>query len=175
MEKGRQFAIFTENQSVLASIEGVCGLYNNQMGKPQKALEYLEKTLQISKGVASFAYAEMAKSHYMMDNYLQALDCLKKVKYPTHTPFKYDYLHIWSAKVYEGLCLYKLNKTLEGEAAIKAGIEKLEIAGVSKALAFAYKSLSEVYSSSGNFEAAFAALKKSNEIEDLAKENRLYY
>lgn len=175
MDKGRQFAIFTENHSVLASIEGIYGLYCNQLGNPRKALEYLDKAYQISKGVTAFVHAEKAKSFYMLTEYQHALDMIKLVKYPTHIPFKYDYLHIWSSKVYEGLCLNKLNKAKEAIVVIKVGIEKLEVVGESKALAFAYKSLSEVYSDLEDFENAFAALKKSNELEEFTKENKLYY
>ena len=175
IDKARQFATFTENHSVLASIEGVCALYHNHLGKPSKALEYLDKALQISKGVTAFVYAEKAKSLYMMGEYQQALDSIKLVKYPTYTPFKYDYLHILSSMVYEGLCLTKLGKHEEAIDEIKAGIKKLEIVGESKALAFAYKSLSEVYSDMEDFENAFATLKKSNELEEFTKDNKLYY
>jgi tetratricopeptide (TPR) repeat protein len=84
-------------------------------------------------------------------------------------------LHIWSTKIYEGLCLYRTGRSTEAIDVIKSGIEKLEIAGESKALAFAYKSLSEVYSNLEDFENAFAALKKANEVDELVKDNKIYY
>jgi transcriptional regulator with XRE-family HTH domain len=175
IDKARQFAVFTDNHRVLASIEGVCGLYYNKLGKPEKALEYLDTAIELSYKVAAFALTEKAKSFYMLGKYQQALESIKHIKYPEYIPFKYDYLHIWSSKVYEGLSLSKVGRSKEATETIKSGIEMLEIVGESKALAFAYKSLSEVYSDMEDFENAFAALKRSNEIEELAKDNKLYY
>lgn len=175
IDKARQFAVFTDNNKVLAVIEGVCGLYYNQLGKSEKSLEHLDAALKLSKEIAAFALAEKAKSLYILGKYQQALDSIKLIQNPDYIPFKYDYLHIWSSKVYEGLSLSKIGKVKESIEAIKAGIEKLEIVGESKVLAFAFKSLSEVYSDMKDFENAFAALKKSNEIEEFAKENKLYY
>jgi transcriptional regulator with XRE-family HTH domain len=175
IDKARQFAVFTDNNRVLASVEGVCGLYYNKLGKPEKALEYLDTALELSNKVAAFALAEKAKSFYMLGQYQQALESIKHIEYPDYIPFKYDYLHIWNSKVYEGLSLSKIGRSKEAAGTIKTGIEMLKIVGESKALVFAYKSLSEVYSDMDDFENAFAALKKSNEIEELAKDNKLYY
>lgn len=175
MGKARQFAVFTDNSNVLASIEVACGMFANQAGKPKEAMEYLSKALNLSTVITAFVYTEKAKALYMLEDYEQALDALKLMEYPNYTPFKYDYLHIWSSKVYKGLCLNKLGRAKEAEAEIKQGIEKLQVVGESKTLAFAYKSLSEIYSDMKDFENAFTALKKANEIEEYAKENKLYY
>lgn len=175
INKARQFAIFTDNNHVLAAIEWVRGFYYNELGKPEKAIEYLETALKLSKEIAAFAHIEKAKSYYILGKYQEALKSIKLVQNPDYIPFKYDYLHIWSAKIYEGLSLCKMGKSREATAIIKAGIEKLEIVGESKALAFAYKSLSEVYSNIEDFESAFTALKKANEIEIIAKKNKLYF
>ncbi|MGB7605823.1 MAG: helix-turn-helix transcriptional regulator [Lutisporaceae bacterium] len=175
MNKARQFAIFTDNINVLASIEVGCGMYANQTGRPKEALEYLNKVLVPSTVIAVFVYTEKAKALYMLEEYRQALDTLKLVQYPSYTPFRYDYLHIWSSKVYKGLCLNKLGNTKEAVEDIKQGIEKMQVVGESKTLAFAYKSLSEVYSDMKDFESAFEALKRANEIDEFAKENKLYY
>ena len=175
IEKARQFAIFTENNVVLSSIEGACGLYCNQKNQPEKAIEYLEKALKLSEQITAFANTEKAKSLYILKKYQLSLDTLKFIEYPQYTPFKYDYLHIWSSKIYKGLILNKLGKSEQAIEAIKIGIEKIEIVGESKVLAFAYKSLSEVYSDMEDFENAFATLKKSNELEEFTKDNKLYY
>lgn len=175
MGKSRQFAIFTDNNNALSNIEGICGMYANQSGNPNEAIKYLDKSLALSTGSAAFTYTEKAKSLYLLEEYQHALDTLKHIQYPSYTPFKYDYLHIWSSKIYKGLILNKLSKTKEAIEEIKQGIKKLEIVGSSKTLAFAYKSLSEVYSDMEDFENAFVTLKKSNELEEFAKENKLYY
>jgi transcriptional regulator with XRE-family HTH domain len=175
MGKSRQFAIFTDNNNALSNIEGICGMYENQSGNPSEAIKYLDKSLALSTGSAAFAYVEKAKSLYLLEEYQHALATLKHIQYPNYTPFKYDYLHIWSSKIYKGLILNKISKTKEAIEEIKQGIKKLEIVGNSKTLAFAYKSLSEVYSDMGDFENAFVTLKKSNELEEFAKENKLYY
>lgn len=175
LDKARQFAIFTDNNHVLASIDAACSMFANLAGKPREAIEYLNKALTLSTGIAAFAYTEKAKALYLLGEYQQALDTVKLVQYPNYTPFKYDYLHIWSSKVYKGLCLNKLGNTKDAVIEIKQGIEKMQVVGESKVLAFAYKSLSEVYSDMKDFESAFTALKTANEIEEFAKENKLYY
>lgn len=175
MEKARQFALFTDNKNVLSSIEAICGMYQNHLGAPQKAVEHLQKSLKISQGAAAATYVELAKSYYAMEKYQVALDTLEFIQYPDYIPFRYDYLHIWSSQVYKGLCLNKLGKSQEALAAVKLGIEKMEIVKESKALALAYKTLSEIYSQIGDYENAFAALKQANGIEEISKENKLYY
>ncbi len=175
MDKGRQFAQFTENHTVLASIEGICGMYQIEMGQPLNALNYLEQALKYSEKAWGFVYTEKAKALYLLKRYDESLAAVRQVEYPSYTPFKYDYLHLWSSKIYEGLSLHKLGKQQEALQCILSSIEKMDIVGVSKSLAFAYKSLSEVYSGSGDYEKAFAALKKSNELEELAQKNKLYY
>ena len=175
LEKAKQFATFTDNSGILSSIEGIRGLYANQIGRFREAIDYLDKALALSTGVAAFAYTEKAKSLYMLEEYQEALNTLKNVQYPNYTPFKYDYLHIWSSKIYKGLALSKISKTKEAIEEINQGIDKMQVVGNSKTLAFAYKSLSEVYSDISDFENAFEALKKSNELEEFAKNNKLYY
>lgn len=175
MEKARHFAIFAEKYDNLASIEAVCGMYRNLTGDYPKAIEYLDLALQYSDVISDFAHSEKSKSYYFLGQYQAALDLIRLIKYPKYIPFKYDYLHIWSSKTYEGLCLSKLGRPQEAVAAIKQGIEKMEVVNNSKTLAFAYKSLSEVYSDMGDYENAFAALKQANEISEIVKEHRLYY
>jgi len=175
IDKARQFASFTDNTNVLASIEVACGMFANQTGRPKEAIEYLNRILVPSAVISIFVYTEKAKALYMLEEYQQALDTLKLVQYLNYNPFKYDYLHIWSSKIYKGLCLNKLGNTTDAIAEIKQGIDKLQVVGESKTLAFAYKSLSEVYSDMKDFESAFEALKKANEIDEYAKENKLYY
>lgn len=175
INKSRQFAIFTDNNTALSNVEGICGMYANQAGKPREAIEYLDKSLALSTEISALAYKEKAKAYYLLEEYQHALDTLKHIQYPNYTPFKYDYIHIWSSKVYEGLILHKLSKSKEAIEKINQGIEKMQVVGRSKNLAFAYKSLSEIYSDMGDFEKAFATLKKSNELEEYAKENKLYY
>lgn len=174
-EKGRQFAVFTGNNTVLASIDFICGLVYNQLGDPQKSLPYLDRCLSLSEELAGFGYTEKAKAYYSLGEYQQALEAIDRVIYPKYTPFKYDYLHIWSSKVYKGLCLHKLGRSEEALTVIRQGIEKMEVISVSKSLAFAYQSLSEVYSSLEDFENAFSALKKANDLKEEAQQRNLYY
>ncbi|MDF2473411.1 MAG: helix-turn-helix family protein [Anaerocolumna sp.] len=173
--KAMQFATFTENQITLSSIESIIGKFKNQSGDPGEAIVHLQKSLQISDITAPHTYSELAKSYYMLGDYYKAIDSVKQIVYPIFTPFKYDYLMIWSAKIYEGLSLMNLGSYFEGIEALKYGIEKMEVIKESKTLALAYRSLSEVYSKTGNFEEAFTALKRGNEIEEIAKNKNIYY
>jgi tetratricopeptide (TPR) repeat protein len=175
LAKSMQFAAFTENQIALSSIEGIIGKFKNQAKKPEEAMIHLQKALQLSDITAPHIYSELAKSYYLLGDYKNAIDSVKQIVYPMFTPFKYDYLMIWSAKIYEGLSLMNLGSYLEGIEALKYGIEKMEVVKESRTLALAYKCLSEVYSKAGNFEEAFTTLKRGNEIEEIAKGKKLYY
>jgi tetratricopeptide (TPR) repeat protein len=68
-----------------------------------------------------------------------------------------------------------LGKKEEALQAVMQGIEKMKIFSDTKGLAHAYKALSDIYSDMGNYENAFAALKKANEIEEVAKSNKIFY
>lgn len=175
MEKASQFAIFSENNRVLASLECLLSIYENQMGEPEKAIVHLNKALGFSEVVSAFIYSEMVKTNYMMGKYQEALDIMKSLQLPNYTPFKYDYIMLWRSKTYEALCLNKLKKPKEALGAVKQGIQKMEIIGESKTLAHAYKTLSDIYSDMGDYENAFSTLKRANEIEDIAKTKKLYY
>jgi len=175
LDKARQFATFTENYAVLSSIESILGIYNNQLGEHEKAIEHLNKALEVSKAIGAFVYPELAKTYYLMKQYQLSLDMIALMQYPNYTPLKYDYLILWSSKTYEGLSLNKLGRSKEAIEAIKQGIEKMEIVGNSKTLAFAFRSLSEIYSDIEDYENAFTALKRANEISDIAKTSNLYY
>ncbi|MHB8129636.1 MAG: helix-turn-helix domain-containing protein [Mobilitalea sp.] len=175
LRKAREFAVFTDNIIIMSNIDAILGLYNNKIGKPEEAIEYLQKAMGISEITDPFVYTEMAKSYYMLKKYQQALDLIKLIQFPEYTPFKYDYLHIWSSKIYEGMCLSKLDRQRDAIIAVKQGIEKIEFLGETKALAHANKTLSEIYSELRDYETAFSTLKRANKIEEAAKVNGLYY
>jgi len=175
LRKAREFAVFADNKVILSNIDTILGLYNNKIGRPEEAIKYLQKAKGISEITDPFVYTEMTKSYYMLKEYQQALDLIKLIQYPVYTPFKYDYLHIWSSKTYEGRCLSNLGRLKEALIAVKQGIERIEYLGETKVLADAYKTLSEIYSELHDYENAFSALKKTNEIGEVVKANRLYY
>jgi len=176
IDKARQFAVFTDNCSVLSNIEGFLGLYENKVGNPAKAAEYLLKAIKLSSDVtAPILYAELAKSYYMMEEYQNALDSITKIQYPNYSQNQYDYILIWRSKIYEGLCLNQLGKQEQALAVVLEGIERINIFGATKTLAFAYKTLSEIYSKNGNYESAFSILKKANYVMEEAQQKKLYY
>lgn len=102
-----------------------------------------------------------------MGKYEVAYENIIKVDFPSYETHKFDYLNMWSSKVYEGLILNKLEKQNEAVEAIKIGIDKMCLFDNSKFLVRAYKSLSEVYSDINDFQNAFIYLKKANEIQDI--------
>lgn len=167
MKKALQFAEFTEDKECLARIYIMMGLAALESAGADKALEcaelskhYLEKELYVNFLIKGRAY-------YILGNYELAYDNIIKVTFPSYEKHRYDYLNMWSAKVYEGLILNKLKRQDEAIEAIKLGIEKMSFFGSSKFIVNAYKSLSEVYSNMNNFENAFIYLKKANEIQDI--------
>jgi tetratricopeptide (TPR) repeat protein len=174
--KARQFAMFTDNYNVLSTIEGFVGVHENKIGNPSNAVEYLLKALELSSEVvAPILYAELAKSYYMIEEYQDALDTITKIQYPNYSQNQYDYILIWESKIYESLCLSQLGKPEQALAAVLEGIEKIKVVGVTKALAFAYKTLSEIYSKNRDYESAFSILKKATDVMEEAQQKKLYY
>ncbi|WP_297427606.1 helix-turn-helix domain-containing protein [Clostridium sp.] len=179
MKKAFEFAQFSENKYCLCSIYIAFAIVALESNKPEKALEYAEEIKYLAKDLKDYAekehylyYLIKGKAYYILNNYELAYENIIKVNYPSHVRHKFDYLTMWSGKVYEGLMLSKLGKHSEGIEAIKIGIEKMSIFHKSKFLVHAYKSLSEIYSDMSDFENAFIYLKKSNEIQDLVNSDK---
>ncbi len=176
MEKARQYSVFIENNAILASIEGVWAMFYNKINNPNKALEKTAVCKQLMKKAYPVIYAQEVIAFYKMNKYSDALNAAAQVIYPRdYVPFKFDYLAILNTKIYEGLTLNKLGRINEGLAVMKEGIEIMETLGDSKILAFAYKSLSEIYSEQGDYENAFSFLKKSTTMEELTKSKKIYF
>lgn len=175
MAKAHQYAAFTDNSKALSSLEGILAMRDNQLGEPEKALEHLKKALELCETVIPFIYSEMAKTYYILEKYEQALEVIALIQIPDYGLFKYDYLLFWKYRTYEGLCLSKLGRHGEALEAVKQGIKRLEVVGESKTLAEAYRTLSDIYSETGDYEDAFSALKTANKIEEAAVMSKLYY
>lgn len=170
LKKARQFAEFRENNMSLGFIEYSLALYENTNDNPSAALEHLDKADELLGDVFSLDPVERAKSYYLLKDYTTAYEVIRKTDYSNERIHHlFDFLHLWRGKVYEGLILNKLGKSVKGIKAIKAGIQKMETVRESKYLAFAYQSLSEVYSDISNYEEAFRALKTADEIKNNIK------
>jgi transcriptional regulator with XRE-family HTH domain len=175
MKKAKQYAEFTENKKFLRYLELLWAFYENKMNNPHAALEHIRLSEGGYDKVIFIYYLQKGIAYYLLGEYEKALENIRFMDYPTDAHHKFDYQNIWSAKIYEGLILNKLNGYNEAVEAVKMGIDKMEIFSEpeSKQLAFAYKSLSEIYSHGEEFEAAFKALKKANDIEDFLKTKRV--
>lgn len=173
IEKALQFAILTNDNYCLARIyamKGIAAVENNDaediMASAQEALAYAEKHKHYLGREIYIYHFIKARAYFLLENYETAYDSIKKVDYPDYETHKFDYLNMWSAKVYEGLILSKLGKNSDAVDAIKTGIEKMSAVGDSKFLVFANKSISELYSSMNDYQNAFIYLKIANEIQD---------
>jgi len=175
IEKALLFATFTDNKKIQASVESVIALKCNQEGEPEKALEHLNKAIGLYEITMPIIYSQLVVTYYLLERYEEALETIQHIIFPKYALFKYDYLSFWKYRIYEGLSLSKLGRYDEALQAVEEGIKKLQVVGISKTLAEAYSALSEIYSEAKDFEKAFSALKKSNEINDAATRNRLYY
>ena len=176
LEKARQFAEFTDNTTVMSSLEIIRAKIMNDAEKPEAAIGHLNKALTLTNRFAPpLIYTEFAKSYYLLADYKTALEFIKKVRFPEYTPSKYDYTYVWNSRTIEGLSLLKLGRKQEALIAVREGIDKLEAVGASRFLAEAYKALSEIYSENKEYENAFSALKKANEIDGIVTSNGLYY
>lgn len=172
IEKALQFAELTNDNVCLANIyalKGFVALANDSEDirtSAQEALEYAEKMKYYYGGEIHIYHFINSRAYYLLENYEQAYKSIKKMNYPTYVTHKFDYINMWSAKIYEGLILNKLGKNPEAVDAIKLGIEKMSVVGDSKLLVFANKSISEIYSSMNDYQNAFLHLKIANEIQE---------
>lgn len=173
IEKALQFAVLTNDNDCLARIyamKGIAAVENYQAEdvnfSAQLALEYAEKSRHYWGREVYIYHFIKARAYFLLENYEAAYDAIKKVDYPAYETHKFDYLNMWSAKVYEGLILNRLGKNSAAIEAIKTGMEKMSVVGDSKFLVFAHKSISEVYSSMADYQNAFLYLKIANEIQD---------
>jgi len=167
INKAKQFADFTDNKRTLYFIEINYAAYYNKIHESYEALKHLEKSKDYYKP-CTFYYIELTKAYYNLEEYLKAYDSIKKSVFdPENAPNKHriDYLIIWTGKIYEGLILNKLGKSDKAIDEINYGIRKLEKFGNTANLNFAYKCLGEVFSTKKDFEQAFQAMKKADEIE----------
>jgi tetratricopeptide (TPR) repeat protein len=139
--------------------------YENSISQPENALLHIEKLANYMGRKTRVYYLEKAKSLYLLGMYNEAKKQIDLVEYPDKILDRIDFLYMWSGKIYEGLIENKLGNSQMAIDLINFGIEKMESLTSSKYHVFAYKSLSEVYSSLGNYEKAFTFLKKSNEIQ----------
>jgi len=191
--QSRKYAEFTDNKYVLLKVELIAATYKNSIKKYEEAIGHLKKYMDYVDIIKSTNFPSLAKKHivdrpdttddyihyyfiesaranYYLGNFEAAFDFIKKCPYPEDIYYKYDFLYLWNGKTYEGLILCKLGRCHEAVRCIENGISKLEQWSNSDELAFAYKSLSEVYSEMKDYEKAYNCLKKSDEIKAYIKE-----
>ena len=167
MEKAIQFAKFTQDKLCLMRIYANIALAALECNDAEKALEYTEISRTYSEKDKYIHYLIRGRAYYILGEYKSAYENIIKVDFPSYEKHIYDYLNMWSSKIYEGLILNKLGKQHEAIEAVKLGIEKMSLLGYSGFLVNAYKSLSEIYSDMQDFQNAFLYLKKADEIQDI--------
>lgn len=167
LEKAIQFAEFAEDKMCLMRIYAIKGLAALESNDAEKALEYAGMSRNYAEKDIYIHYLIRGRAYYILGEYRTAYENIIKVVYPSYEKHKYDYLNMWSSKIYEGLILNKLGKQAEAIEAVKMGIEKMALLGYSRFLVNAYKSMSEIYSDMHDFENAFIYLKKADEIQDI--------
>lgn len=171
IEKALQFADLTNDNDCLARIYAMKGIAAVESNNAEEALVYAEKNKHYFRREIYIYHFIKARAFFILENYELAYKSIKKVDYPAYETHKFDYLNMWSAKVYEGRILNKLGKNFDAVDAIKIGIDKMSVVGDSKFLVFANKSISEIYSSMNDYQNAFLYLKNANEIQDRINED----
>jgi len=176
IEKAEQFAVFTDNKAIMKYIYSVKVIYENEVGNYNKALECLEQMKKVNAPHHEyFYYREKAKALYYLGKYNEALENIKHVFYPGYVSHRFDYLLMWSAKVYEGLIYSKLGKLDKSIEPILTAIEKMKKFGSSKLLAFALESASDIYYQMGEYEKAYKYLKEANDMKNEIIKNKIYF
>lgn len=175
IEKAEQFARFSDNKNISYYISAIKVAFENSRGDYKKALRYLEDMKNARDEVDHFYYREKAKSLYYMGEYQEALENIKRVDYPAYLKHRFDYLMMWSSKVYEGLIYSKLDDADKALESILIGIDNMRRFGDSKLLAFALESASEIYYETGELEKAYKYLKEAKDMKDAIAKNNIYF
>lgn len=175
IEKAEQFARFSDNKNISYYISAIKAAFENSRGDYKKALKYLEDMKNAKDEVDHFYYREKAKSLYYMGEYQEALENIKLVDYPAYLKHRFDYLMMWSSKVYEGLIYSELGEPVKALESILAGIENMRRFENSKLLAFALESASEIYYETGQPEKAYEYLKEAKDMKDTIARNNIYF
>lgn len=175
MDKAKKYVEFTNNNYVFARICQNYAIYENMINNPVEALRYLKLYEENTDERAFYFYLEVAKAKYLMGEYSSAIRALDKINYNEKIYYLIDCVYILNAKVLRGLIYSKLKEYDKAESAIREGISSIELYTKSQykgivlyayeELSNAYESLAEVYSLKGDFENAYAFLRKSNEIK----------
>lgn len=178
--EAKKYVELTGNKLNLAKIYHNYAKYENLKGNPLQALKYL-RLLELNSGGKSFYYElEYGKAQYLLGNYEEAKGALLKINYNEKPVYQMDCIYMATSKIYMGLISYKLGEVEKAVDEIKEVIKEIEeyttseyegfVAYALNDLAFAYSSLSEIYSLSEKYEEAYLMLKKSNEMSSLYKD-----
>lgn len=178
-DKAKQYGEFTDNKLNLAKIHHNYAKFENMIDNPSGALKHLE-LLETNAGEKSFYYyVEHGKANYLLKNYAEAVEDFSRIDYEVKIGHVIDCVYILTGKIYQGLAYGKLKEYDKAVDKIESFIKEietyasLEYKGIVKYaymnLGFAYESLSEIYSLKGDYEIAYALLKKANEIKILKR------
>ncbi|GMQ59850.1 helix-turn-helix transcriptional regulator [Vallitalea sediminicola] len=168
IKKAEQFSLFTEDTFRLSLIHLNYAEYEIIKSNPNRALDYLNLIKHPRKDLQVFYTLEKAKIHYLLENYDKSLALFDTINYKdieVNKLHKYDYLFMWSSKIYHGLALMKIGKLKEALEQMNIGISKLEVFRNSIYHVFAYKSISELFNLLHDYKTAFKYLKLANDME----------
>jgi tetratricopeptide (TPR) repeat protein len=169
INKALQFAEFTGSKTRYSLIMLTLSISENKMSHPEKALEYIEEYKKYCpKEFTYYYFTEKGKAFYLLGHYEKALESFSAIDYSYAVDYarhKEDFLYLWEYKVYHGLTLAKLGRITEGIDCINEAVKNMEVFPPSAQLAFACRSLSEVYSMSKDFENAYKYLKKADDTQ----------
>jgi transcriptional regulator with XRE-family HTH domain len=177
--EAKKYVEFTGNKLNLAKIYHNYAKYENAKGNPLEAVRYLELLVDNAGEKTFYYYLEHGKAQYLMGNYNESLEELMKIT-PSEKPgYLMDCIYMLTSKIYKGLIYSKLGDFNNAVTEIEKGINDIEVYTsieykgfvmyAYNELAFAYGSLSEVYSLKGDYEKAYILLKKSYEVKQLQK------
>ncbi|GMQ64830.1 helix-turn-helix domain-containing protein [Vallitalea maricola] len=169
IKKAEQFSLFTEDTFRLSLIYLNYAEYEIINHNPDKALDYLNQIKDPRKDLKVFYTLEKAKVAYLLQDYDESLALFESINYKeidVRKLHKYDYLFMWSAKIYHGLTLMKIGKLEEALKQMNIGISKFEVFRNSIYHIFAYKSISELYNLLHDYKTAFKYLKSANDMEE---------
>lgn len=161
-----KFAEIQQNKTCLANIHCLIAMKASDDGDVEKCLEHNRLSQEFIGKSIYLHYMLDARAAYIHGDYQAALEHIKRVSDPGRIIHKLDAMIFWTHRTISGLILHKLGRSAEGIDDIRLCIEKLEQFMPSRLLADAWRALSEVYSELKDFEKAYTAIKKADEIRD---------
>lgn len=158
------------------SVLNIIGMQHQQLGIYNKAIEYLDEALLLSKEIHPDSLAPLLAFNYTIRGFIyrEQMSCETALGYfdKAETQFKKSetnkriIANLSTLTYNKGNCYLQLSQIDSARANFNMSMDYAKDIGANSLYAFAKKGLSEVYTAEGNYQRAIIELKEAEEASD---------